>query len=748
MPPKESALSISTSESVPAHIVAIFRRLIRRRFGHNRPSDDSILLCEECLRIGWSHLFLYASDGNQYNQSLLKGTVQDLIRRQPCAFCRLILHLASAKDAQIVVAGSIATLDMEFLQQPYEVVQNYSLLDRFMVLHIYCGKSWGSRSLALKGTIDRVRPSLNLLRRAPVSNQLGTPLVNSKTVLSWIENCTARHELCRKHGRDAASRQFAIVRLIDVVEKRLVKAQEGCKYVALSYVWGMTSMFRTQTRDLTALEEKGGLSPYWNQLGRTIQDAIIFVASLNERYLWVDAVCILQDDAIEMRTQISQMDTIYSQASLTLIALSAKDASSDLPGVRPGSRSTTRAVEAVQGHVLTAQPSCAWNEIISSSVYDTRAWTFQESILSPRCLYFAEKRVIFQCLQDVEIEHPLREEEEKKPNPGDINPLVELFASFGQGDGQFSKSVAPTTDFMRYFYFYQVLTSIYTNRNLTYPSDFLNAFSGVLATLERRGAGPFVYGLPEANLDLALLWNSGNAEGTARRNLDMNSPQHENYLPSWTWVGWTGSVRWDLYPSRATNFTDVTDGTPYIRSAITHLKIQEQNHIRPILRARSSTSASNIRAWTSNQICRPSSHPAPLPSGVLRFRAYAAPLSRFSLLTEEAKSGGPFRFITFNDRVCGLLHCPEPFQLPQSKNPNFEIILLSHIRDKFSNLYIVTQTSISNQFMAGFTWQEWSVANIMLIGYSRGLAERIAVGQIHIDALERAKLKRKWISLA
>ena len=683
------------------------------------------------------------------NKSLFKGIIQDLVQRQPCAFCNLVLHLVSAKDAKSTVDLSGVAKDSELLRKSYEVKVTYPFLGgKTMILSVYCGDTPASMNYSLKGTIVRIEPSLNPFRRTLIPKQHGQSQIDTHVVLSWIQNCNEHHGRCKIRRHESVNREPPLIRLIDVKSKRLITMREPVKYMALSYVWGKTTMFRTQKKDLKALEEVGGLSPYWNRLGQTIQDAILFVNSLNEHYLWADAICIIQDDADEMRTQISQMDSIYNHAFLTLIALSATDANSDLPGVRLGTRSTTGAAAIVQGHVLSAQPPSAWADISSSSAYDTRAWTFQESVLSSRCLFFSEKRVIFQCLESVEMEHLVSEQTSERPSPEHINPLVNLLSPFRNPTIHVNNPSALYTDFMRSFYLYQILTVNYARRKLTYPSDILNAFSGVMGMLERRGAGRFIYGLPESSLDLALLWTHGSVRGISRRNVGDNSTTPN--LPSWTWAAWSGPVRWDLFPPRESNYTDETDGSPSIQPTLTNLSIQQGEDIRPIVTVTRRILAYNMHSripkeGTEN---RSEDHQGSIKTGVLHFSTWAAPFTKFGLLTEiSTPDTPPNRFITFNGRVCGILHCPEPFQELSPDNHGYEIIELSRIRDNISNLYIVTQTSVSKQKMLGFTWQEWSVANIMLIKRSGEFKERVAVGQIHVDALDQAKLKEKWIAL-
>lgn len=79
------------------------------------------------------------------------------------------------------------------------------------------------------------------------------------------------------------------------------------------------------------------------------------VSSLGERYLWVDVLCIIQDDEKSKALFISQMDIVYHHALLTIVAMSGQDANSGLPGLRPFTRPQQLCKE-VDGSVFLATP--------------------------------------------------------------------------------------------------------------------------------------------------------------------------------------------------------------------------------------------------------------------------------------------------------------------------------------------------------------------------------------------------------
>jgi len=131
----------------------------------------------------------------------------------------------------------------------------------------------------------------------------------------WISLCEKRHgcECDEPTMPQNPSRNLEIphFRLIDVRRSRLVKASLSWEYFALSYVWGSQfPFFVTTSSRLEELEEPGGLNGYWNEIPLTIRDAVAAVARLGFRYLWIDSICIVQDDIEAQSAIIANMDLV------------------------------------------------------------------------------------------------------------------------------------------------------------------------------------------------------------------------------------------------------------------------------------------------------------------------------------------------------------------------------------------------------------------------------------------------------
>ncbi|KAF2810470.1 HET-domain-containing protein [Mytilinidion resinicola] len=122
-----------------------------------------------------------------------------------------------------------------------------------------------------------------------------------------------------------------------------------------------------------------------------ISDAITAAKALGYKWLWVDKYCIDQNDPGDKHHQINQMDAIYAGADLTIVAALGDR----LPGVgktprkrQPVVRIGNTAVVSSMGHP---------HETIRSSKWSTRGWTYQEAVLSLRCLVFTDEQLYFEC---------------------------------------------------------------------------------------------------------------------------------------------------------------------------------------------------------------------------------------------------------------------------------------------------------------------------------------------------------------
>jgi hypothetical protein len=170
-------------------------------------------------------------------------------------------------------------------------------------------------------------------------------VLDVERVLRWIEACEERHGGCAAPlslNFSDAFRGLHILRLIDVDAGCLVETSQLERYVALSYVWGSVPNLRLTKANRTAMLAPNALEQVFQALPPTIQDAIVLVQRLRARYLWVDSLCLLQNDGDDLQHGVNAMDLIYERAWLTIVAACGHDANARLPGVQQGTRLASR----------------------------------------------------------------------------------------------------------------------------------------------------------------------------------------------------------------------------------------------------------------------------------------------------------------------------------------------------------------------------------------------------------------------
>ena len=204
------------------------------------------------------------------------------------------------------------------------------------------------------------------------------PVVDTARMLRWISSCEQMHgPECGLTTHVAFSDAFPglrLLRLIDTEADCLVEKKNLEKYVALSYVWGAVSNFRLTKANRAALLTPGSLEKVSHLLPKTIKDAITLVQRLEGRYLWVDALCLLQNDTEDLDRGVNAMDQIYERAWLTVVAACGHDANARLPGVQSGTRRASRnTVEIKPGVEMGVVVGL--DTLLKNSVYNSRAWT-------------------------------------------------------------------------------------------------------------------------------------------------------------------------------------------------------------------------------------------------------------------------------------------------------------------------------------------------------------------------------------
>ncbi|KAK4443120.1 heterokaryon incompatibility protein-domain-containing protein [Podospora aff. communis PSN243] len=346
-------------------------------------------------------------------------------------------------------------------------------------------------------------------------------------------------------------RHWVPVRAIDVEDMCIVDVEDGARYVTLSYVWGEVKQPKLTWATEPQLRRPGGVWGILESVPLTIRDAMTLTRKIGERLLWVDALCIVQDDPVDLNRSMGQMGNIYRHSILTICACAGGDAGYGLPGVRPGTRETEQLASVVgklvMGNILPA------SEAIENSKWSTRGWTMQEKVLSQRKLRITDHCASWWCW------HTSTTEDENCRHsgwqPGTSHRGMHFFRD--EHELVVSKILSRKSNMDMY----TLMISDYTNRNLTKQTDAANAFLGIFDQLAGIFQGEFIAGLPDTEMAASLLWVP---IGSHRRRciLDPETGKSRPLFPSWSWLGWIGQVAYPWLIERS--FPMSESGSPLI----------------------------------------------------------------------------------------------------------------------------------------------------------------------------------------
>ena len=360
----------------------------------------------------------------------------------------------------------------------------------------------------------------------------------------WLRVCETKHV----HPSPGLEGDMSF-RLVDVQQKCLVEwsgpISNAPRFIALSYVWGKARQEAMLTIDLLNTFRQAG---FLNRpLDKTIRDSIELVSRLGERYLWVDALCVIQDSHEDKIVQIPHMHKIYGKAVLTIVAAYGHSADAGLPGVgestRTGSRfkmelDDIRVTFRGNTKVHTAGGGIDFNEnYLFTSMYQSRAWTYQEGRLSQRLLIFTGEQAYWECERCTWCEETHWESGSvdfihwravKGSTPTDV---WEDRMERKNYDLTTLKPEPPRNS-------YADLIKEYSSRELSHSADILDACTGVLNSIKAKEQSEFIYGLRKKHFGNDLLFNTL----TAIPPRFPNRSWLEAGFPSWSWASWKGIV--------------------------------------------------------------------------------------------------------------------------------------------------------------------------------------------------------------
>ncbi|PVH75789.1 HET-domain-containing protein [Cadophora sp. DSE1049] len=346
---------------------------------------------------------------------------------------------------------------------------------------------------------------------------------NISNIKRWMDDCDISHEWCSTHSWTATAETPSSLptRLVEVgnsntgVEPRLILTDalskdennrvDTSKYIALSYCWGSVeeSSRLLKTTHSTMQERLRGIK--FDTLPLALQDAVTVARTLEIRYIWIDSLCIIQDDSKDWQIESSRMADIFSNAYLTIVAATGASCHDSFLYREPNQltcdvqvHSETFGLEDGQFSLRLRRPRGTekMSEIVGSR-WITRGWTFQEERLARRVLMFGKNKFFLDCRTIERAE----DTENYRLRPDWVGSICGI-PSEENGAIRASKysQMRSSSDH------WQTLCSHYSYRELTFAADKLPAISGIASKFSEKLGGRYLAGLWKDYLMHDLFW--------------------------------------------------------------------------------------------------------------------------------------------------------------------------------------------------------------------------------------------------
>jgi hypothetical protein len=311
------------------------------------------------------------------------------------------------------------------------------------------------------------------------------------------------------------------------------------KYATLSYRWGRKQHLKT-TREI--LNKRHHSIPM-EEMPRTFKDVVHLVRAMGLQYLWIDALCIIQDSKEDYEQELAKMSEIYSNSTVTIVAVGSFDASH---GCAPNRNKLAMADCPVSSTTHILSESMNQFKLLEASPLHRRGWCLQETEISCRLLFVGGNQLFWQCRRGVhrESNHELfyssNNRRSKVDNEdSDADSYDSLQNPWPRKSRLFDHAYLSSPD-EAHGHWYELIQA-YTRRLLTFGSDKLPAisalaqqFTGLFEKEEDRPTpGDYCCGLWRQKLRLGLLWKIFYGRGS-----DCCPTRH----PSWSWAASEGEI--------------------------------------------------------------------------------------------------------------------------------------------------------------------------------------------------------------
>jgi hypothetical protein len=306
---------------------------------------------------------------------------------------------------------------------------------------------------------------------------------------------------------------------------------ESGRYICLSHCWGVSSNHVVTTTD--NIQDFKNIVP-WSILPLTFKDAIDFTRRLGIRFLWIDSLCIVQNDPQDWLKESAQMLSIYQNSYLTIAATKSPNSSSGCytSSSREDQEHKIHSFDdngaSVELYVRKAFVHTPFQTLGRFEEFPLlqRAWVYQERLMSTRMLHFGPDELVWECREYSRCECTALDTQSSENPFGKAQPWLGMMLTSSHAN---LKRNWHATVFQ------------YSQLDLTYEKDKLPALSGLAKRMRQQRRGiKYLAGLWEDTLLEDLLWTVSWSNGKR---------PHTWRAPYWSWASVDGNVLYRVSPN-------------------------------------------------------------------------------------------------------------------------------------------------------------------------------------------------------
>lgn len=301
----------------------------------------------------------------------------------------------------------------------------------------------------------------------------------------------------------------------DAIVLRETSGETGL-YICLSYCWGRADFLKTTRENLESHKQVISMS----DLPQTFQDTVQVARALDVRYLWIDSLCIIQEDedGADWKRESCRMADVYRNSYLTVAAIGAGSAHDGLFAPQEDLDFGCTSMRQIHHFPFKAN-------LVGSPHFPLlyRAWAYQERILAPRVLYFGRQELVWECLEGRRCECAWTAYSTHEVHKGACHTVM-------------GSDIPIATTPQR---LWRQMVVQYSPLQLTYPSDKLPALAGLAAWMKGKHKREYLAGLWGDTLVHDMCWYRTIPEGH-----QLPPPPEPQRAPTWSWSSVDGPIEY------------------------------------------------------------------------------------------------------------------------------------------------------------------------------------------------------------